>query len=275
MIGIFDSGFGGLTVVRALLDQPALARYHYRYLGDSLHAPYGDKSVEEIFQRLVGGVTFLFEQGCPLVIVACNSASAKALPRLQQEWLPRHYPNYRVLGVIRPVAETIARTGNNRAVGILATAATVESNAYATEINRLNPNITVVQRAAPQLVPLIEAGNGHGHEEITAAVHGYLQPLLAQRIDVLVPACTHYPLIAATISAALPPHVPLLDTGAAVAHALTRYLSRHPELRIQPASAPAVHFFTTGDARRFVTFGTRFLQQPIEHATTVTLYHPL
>lgn len=270
MIGVFDSGFGGLTVLRALLDHPACAQHEYRYLGDSLHAPYGDKTHEEIFEYTARGVTFLFEEGCALVIIACNSASAKALRRLQQEWLPTHYPDRRVLGVIRPTAEAVAARPAYRRIGILATPATVDSNVYAAEIHKLRPDAKVIQQAAPRLAPLIERGETDTAEMTTVLQEG-LKPLLRQSIDVLIPACTHYPLVRSELQSLLPATCDLLDTGNIVADSLHRYLVRHPELDVTPTAKPTVEYYTTGDAERFRELGERFLGEGIEKVRTVTI----
>ncbi len=221
-IGVFDSGLGGVVILKALLDR--LPQYDYVYCGDTRNAPYGDKTHEEIFELTVRGVEFLFSQGCSLVILACNSASAQALRQVQQEWLPTYYPDKKVLGVLIPVAEAIVAAGYER-VGIIATTATITSGAYEREIHKLNPQVQIVSRATPCLVPLVERGQGTD-EEIAVCVGGLRDAL--RDVEVVVPGCTHYPLIARQLEHAL--DKPLFDAPAHIAQAFERYLAKHPEI---------------------------------------------
>ncbi|MHB8904195.1 MAG: glutamate racemase, partial [Patescibacteria group bacterium] len=183
LIGVFDSGLGGLTVLKKFLI--GLPGYHYLYLGDTARVPYGDKSPETIYNYTIQAVEFLFKKDCNLVIIACNTASAQALRKLQQEWLPKNYPKRRVLGVIKPLAEAISKNTTNKRVGIIGTNATINSGAYTREINELNPKLYVYEQAAPLLVPLIEAGRIN-NSETRIILKSYLTTLKAKKINSLV-----------------------------------------------------------------------------------------
>jgi glutamate racemase len=227
MIGVFDSGFGGLTVLKPIHNR--LSQYSTIYLGDNARAPYGVRSQEEIFQFTLEGVRFLFDQGCPLVILACNTASSQALRRIQQEVLPVEYPDRRVLGVVRPASEYLAKHGSR--VGIVATPATVESAAYVHELYKLNPAIKVSQVSCPGLADLIEAGK-HEAPETDSLIKQCTEKLLAadDQIEEVLLACTHYPLVESIFRAHLPESIHLLSQGEIVAASLESYLARHLEI---------------------------------------------
>ena len=275
MIGVFDSGHGGLTVLRALVD--AAPGRPFVYLGDHAAAPYGPRSNEEIHALTLRGVERLFAQGCRLVVLACNTASAVALRPLQQTWLPHAYPGRNVLGVLVPMVEAITRVPwmieapladrlpEPRTVGVFATPATVASGSFAREIGKRAPDVTVVQQACPDLVPLIEEGAPDA--AIRPAVAGYVDALLAQlrgeRLDSVVLGCTHYPLVAHLFAEALPRSVEVLCQPTLVARSLEHYLERHPEYAPPVAPAPVEpRFFTTGDAVRVSELAGRFFGRP-------------
>ena len=243
MLGIFDSGFGGLTVLQPIHEH--LPNLSTIYLGDNARAPYGVRSQEEIYQYTLEGVRFLFEQGCPLVILACNTASAQALSRIQKEVLPDEFPDRRVLGVIRPAAEQLAQNGTD--VGIFATPATVESEAYVEELKKLNPSVRVEQLACPGLTDLIEAGRHEG-ENCNQLTKHFTDELLAKApsITSILLGCTHYPLIEDLFSKHHPEHVKLLSQGSIVAKSLADYLERHPEMLECIDQNSARRYFTTG-----------------------------
>lgn len=222
-IGIFDSGLGGLVIAHSLMS--AVPDYDYVYFGDMAHVPYGDRSQEDIYEFTREGVTYLFEQDCQLVILACNSASAEALRKLQREYLPRYYPDRKLLGVLVPAAEEVGRVTQGR-VGVLATEATVESNAFVKEIRKCFPEAEVFQQAAPKLVPLIEAGNS---DTIESALHEYIAPLLQKQIDTLVLGCTHYPIIKDVVRR-LSPGVRVVSQDEIIPVSLREYLARHSEI---------------------------------------------
>lgn len=249
-IGIFDSGFGGLTVFKSI--SQLLPQYSYTYLGDNARVPYGNRSFETVYQYTKECVFKLFEMGCPLVIVACNTASAKALRSIQQNDLPK---GKRVLGVIRPTTEVINTYTKTKHVGILATQGTVKSDSYKIEIERFHPDITVHQHACPVWVPLVE-NNDLSSEGTHYFVNEDVQALLAQsdKIDTILLACTHYPLLLPTIQAHTPKHVKLVSQGDLVAKSLQEYLQRHPEVEQLCEQESRYNFYTTDDP---VDFGEK------------------
>ncbi len=277
MIGVFDSGHGGLTVLRALVD--ALPNRSFMYLGDHAAAPYGPRSDEEIYARTLSSVEYLFEQGCGLVVLACNTAAAVALRRLQRTWLQKAYPGRNVLGVLVPMVEAITRVPwmvespradrlpEPRTVGVFATAATVASHSFPREIGKRAPDVTVVQQACPDLVPLIE--DGACDSVVWPVVRGYVAALLEQlrgeRLDSVVLGCTHYPLVGHLFAKALPAQVEVLCQPTLVVRSLAHYLERHPEYTLPEHTLPAggegvvnPRFYTTGDAARVSELASRF-----------------
>ena len=229
MIGVFDSGFGGLTILRNL--QKALPQYDYLYLGDNARAPYGSRSFETIFRYTLQAVRELFSRGCPLVILACNTASAKALRSIQQDVLPYEFPDKRVLGIVRPTAEEIGKFSHSGHIGIFGTAGTVSSGSYLIEIKHFYPELQVTQHACPMWVPLVEYGERES-EGAKFFVKKDIDALLAEdpEIDTLLLACTHYPLLEGALRAALPEKVRLVFQGDIVAEKTVDYLRRHPEM---------------------------------------------
>ena len=222
-IGVFDSGLGGMVIMGSLAE--ALPQYDYVYLGDAARVPYGNRSHDLVYQFTVAAVDYLFAHGCGLIIVACNTASAEALRRVQQEYLPTHYPNRRVLGVLIPTAEAAADGGGR--VGVLATAGTVASKAYVREIHKLAPHIEVVQAAAPLLVPIIESGE---MQWIDPILESYLQPLLDQHITKLILGCTHYPVLKEMIRGKVGDDIRVLSQDEIIPSRLADYLQRNHEI---------------------------------------------
>jgi glutamate racemase len=245
-IGIFDSGYGGLTVFRSILQQ--LPGHDYVYLGDTARAPYGNRSFQNIHQYTWECVQWLFKQGCPLVILACNTASAKALRTIQQKDLLNEDPAKRVLGVIRPTAEVIGNYTKTKEIGVLGTKGTVQSGSYLIEIDHFFPGVKVYQQACPLWVPLIENGE-HDKPGADYFVKKYLDQVLAQspNIDALLLACTHYPLLQDKIKAYLPDTIKTIAQGDIVAESLVDYLQRHPEMESSLSKNGAQQFFTTTD----------------------------
>jgi glutamate racemase len=263
MIGIFDSGHGGLTIMKAVAERfPAQP---ITYLGDHAHAPYGDRTGPEIVKLTADGCAYLFDRGCKLVLLGCNTATAVAGRTLQQDWLAEHYPHHKILGVIAPVVETATQTPwyvkepqfpqkyNTDTFALFATTATVQSGVFATEIHKRCPHAQVVSQACPQLVPMIEAGAPR--PEMARVVKDYVQTLMAKAKkapDWAILGCTHYPLVADLFRAALPPQTRLMDQPTSTATALEDYLGRHPEF-MEPnarytAENPAPRIYlTTGD----------------------------
>lgn len=249
-IGVFDSGYGGLTVLRELVDR--LPQYDYLYLGDNARTPYGTRSFETVYHYTLECVTYLFNQGCPLVIVACNTASAKALRTIQQRDLPKMKPGLRVLGVIRPTAEVIGKSTSTGHVGVLGTSGTVASESYPIEIGKFFPDVTVHQQACPMWVPLIE-NNEHRSDGADFFVKRYLDELMAQSssIDTILLGCTHYPLLMDRIKAHVAAGVTVIPQGEIVALSLTDYLQRHPEMETLLSRNGSREFLTTDDADTF------------------------
>ena len=228
MIGVFDSGYGGLTVLKEFVK--LLPEYDYCYFGDNARAPYGTRSFETVYRYTLECVKHLFNQGCRLVILACNTASAKALRTIQQRDLPLFDPQRRVLGVIKPCAEAIGAYTQSGHVGVLGTVGTVQSLSYPIEIAKQNPHIRVFQEACPMWVPLVE-NNEYQKEGADYFVRQHIDNLLQQSpdIDVIVLGCTHYPLLIDKISKYVPSGVHILSAGGIVAESLADYLRRHPE----------------------------------------------
>jgi glutamate racemase len=250
-IGVFDSGYGGLTVLKALADR--LPQYDYIYLGDNARAPYGNRSFETVYQYTLQSVQWLFDQGCPLVVLACNTASAKALRTIQQMDLPRMAPDNRVLGVIRPTTEVVGRYTKTGDVGVLATRGTVLSESYPIEIARFFPDVRVFQQACPLWVPLIE-NNEYDKPGADYFVKAYTDQLMAQspQIDTVLLACTHYPLLREKIAACLPAGSRLISQGEIVADSLADYLHRHPEMEDRISkSGSSPRFYTTDSTEDF------------------------
>ena len=267
-IGIFDSGYGGLTVFKEIARK--LPQYDYVYLGDNARAPYGPRSFDVVYHYTLECVRHLFEKGCNLVILACNTASAKALRSIQQLDLPTMHPSYRVLGVIRPTTERIGAFTKTGQVGILATRGTVVSQSYIIEIEKFFPGIQVYQEACPMWVPLIE-NNEHIGPGADYFVQKYLHGLLSQssEIDTIVLGCTHYPLLMPKIRPLLPEGVQLIAQGDIVANSLADYLQRHPAMEALCSKQGRQTFFTTEspvdfDAKASVFYGQEVRSQRLE-----------
>ncbi len=278
MIGLFDSGHGGLTILKALVER--LPRQGFIYLGDHAFAPYGEKPPATILARSQAGVAALFELGCSLVILACNTAAAIALREMQQNWLPRHYPQGRCLGVLVPIVEAIAQAPwhvreaiadserKPETIGIFATPATVASGAYAREIARRAPQIRVIERACPELVGLIEAGADDSAlaGPVRRHVEALLDELRGAKLDAAVLGCTHYPLIEPLFRAALPAGTRLFSQPERVAQSLIAYLFRHPEAKRFGAQPAPLLAYTTGDHIRVSALASRFFGRHLAFA---------
>ena len=244
MIGVFDSGFGGLTILTEL--QKTLPEYDFLYLGDNARAPYGTRSFSTIYKYTLEAVKTLFDSGCPLVILACNTASAKALRTIQQQDLPLLNPENRVLGIVRPTAESIGLYTKTKHIGILATPGTVSSESYLIEIAHFFPEVKVTQQACPMFVPLVE--NGELHSKGTEYfVQKEIETLFKKdnEIDTILLACTHYPLLAPVIQKYLPEHVQILTQGKIVSQKTVDYLKRHPEIDSKLTKNGKTEYFTT------------------------------
>jgi glutamate racemase len=262
-IGVFDSGYGGLTVLKELVH--TLPDYDYIYLGDNARAPYGTRSFETVYEYTLECVQHLFDKGCQLVILACNTASAKALRSIQQYDLPQIDPDRRVLGVIRPTSEVVGRYTQTNQVGVLGTNGTIASGSYPIEISHFFPDITVHQQACPMWVPLVE-NNEHLNPGADYFVKEYIDRLLqkAPGIDAIILGCTHYPLLMDKLKQFMPPGIQLLAQGQLVADSLGDYLQRHPEMEIRCSKNGTRSFFTTDDTLTFDQQAAIFFGQPVQ-----------
>ncbi|MGE0634925.1 MAG: glutamate racemase [Bacteroidia bacterium] len=249
-IGVFDSGYGGLTVLKEIVK--TLPQYDYLYLGDNARAPYGNRSFETVYQYTLQCVEKLFAMNCNLVIIACNTASAKALRNIQQVDLPKKYPDKRVLGVIRPTTEIVGKYSKTGHVGVLGTKGTVASNSYPIEIEKFFPELYVYQEACPMWVPLVE-NNEFNSIAADYFVKQNLDNLFAksEKIDTIILGCTHYPLLTEKIRKHIPDGLTLLSQGEIVAGSLVDYLKRHPEMEARCSKGGSVDFYTSDSAENF------------------------
>lgn len=261
-IGIFDSGYGGLTVFKQIVKE--LPDYDFLYLGDNARVPYGTRSFETVYRYTLECVRHLFDMGCHLIILACNTASAKALRTIQQNDLPKMKGLKRVLGVIRPTTEIVGDYTLSGHIGVLATQGTVSSQSYVIEIQKFFPEAKVFQQACPLWVPLVES-NEHESPGADYFVEKYLRELTLQSsaIDTIVLACTHYPMLENKIRQFLPENINLFQQGDVVAHSLVDYLRRHPEMDILCSKHGTKKFYTTGATEDFNSKAAIFLGNEI------------
>lgn len=269
-IGVFDSGYGGLTIleeVRALLPH-----YDFYYLGDNARTPYGTRSFELVYEFTRQAVTKMFDMGCPLVILACNTASAKALRTIQQNDLPQLNSENRVLGVIRPTAEVIGRITKSGHVGVLATSGTILSHSYELEIEKIYPEVVVTGEACPMWVPLVE-NREYNSVGADYFVKQHIERLLARDplIDTIILGCTHYPLLIDKIREYTPSHIQLVPQGKYVAESLVDYLRRHPEMDSRCTKNGTCHFFTTECDHKFAESASLFFSSSDIAVSKITL----
>jgi glutamate racemase len=261
-IGVFDSGYGGLTILHGIRQQ--LPQYDYLYLGDNARAPYGPRSFDVVYEFTRQAVQRLFEMGCHLVILGCNTASAKALRTIQQHDLPQWDPERRVLGIIRPTAEVIGGLTESRHVGVLATEGTIRSESYNLEIQKLHPDIQVTGVACPFWVPLVEY-----NEADSPGADYFVKKRIDQimqkdpQIDALILGCTHYPLLMPKILKYLPAGVRIVSQGDYVASSLKNYLERHPQIVQHCSQGGSVHYLTTENPEKFKESAQIFLHEDI------------
>jgi glutamate racemase len=249
-IGVFDSGYGGLTVLKEIVKQ--MPEYDYVYLGDNARAPYGTRSFETVYEYTLECVQQLFNMGCELVVLACNTASAKALRTIQQKDLPRIAPDKRVLGVIRPTTEIVGKYSKTGHVGILGTNGTITSNSYPLEIEKFYPQLIVHQEACPMWVPLVE-NNEFESEGADFFIRKNLDSLLKKdnEIDTIILGCTHYPLLIDKIKKLLPKDITILSQGEIVGKSLVDYLHRHAEIEQKCSKGGKIEFYTTDSPENF------------------------
>ncbi len=268
-IGIFDSGYGGLTILGKIRE--LMPEYDYLYLGDNARAPYGSRSFEVVYEFTLQAVKYLFGEGCHLVILACNTASAKALRTIQQRDLPLLDPTDRVLGVIRPTVESISGLTKTNHIGVLGTPGTIASESYPIEIHKLLPDAIVTSEACPMWVPLVENGE-YDKPGADYFVKKHLDSILGKdpQIDTLILGCTHYPLLESKIKSSLPQPVNVLSQGQYVAASLKDYLYRHPEMDDRCSKNASCRFLTTESPEKFSDMASVFLNVPVD-AERITL----
>ncbi len=266
-IGIFDSGYGGLTVLSGI--KQVMPEYDYIYLGDNARAPYGSRSFESVYEFTLEAVEWFFTQGCHLVILACNTASAKALRTIQQVNLPAIDPHKRVLGVIRPTVECLTGLSQTNHIGVLGTEGTIQSQSYEIEINKLHPALTVTGEACPMWVPLVE-NREFDKPGADYFVKQHIDRLLTKDplIDTLLLGCTHYPLLLPVINRFLPAHMKVISQGSYVANSLKDYLHRHPEMAERCTKNGTVRYFTTESPKKFKQQASLFLNEAVDAERT-------
>ncbi len=271
-IGIFDSGYGGLTILDGIRQR--MPEYDYIYLGDNARAPYGTRSFDVVYEFTLQAVKKLFEMGCPLVILGCNTASAKALRSIQQKYLPTAAPDRRVLGVIRPTAEIVGELSHTKHIGVLATEGTIKSQSYNLEIEKLYPDCTVVGQACPMWVPLVE-NNEFDKPGADYFVKDSLLKLIDQDslIDTIILGCTHFPLLLPKIEQQLAQlstinskssTIKLIPQGQYIAASLEDYLNRHPEMDVRLTRGGTCQYLTTESATKFRESATLFLNEEVD-----------
>ena len=262
-IGVFDSGYGGLTILKEIKKQ--LPEYDFIYLGDNARTPYGTRSFDTVYEYTLECVKWLFTQNCPLVILACNTASAKALRTIQQKDLPKLNGEKRVLGVIRPTAEIIGNYTSSKEIGILGTRGTVQSESYLIEIKNFSPDVKVVQHACPLWVPLVE-NNEYESEGADFFIKKDIEALLKKspKIDTVLLACTHYPLLIKKIKKYLPADIKIISQGEIVAKSLQDYLSRHGEIDVKCSKTTSLQFFTTDSTSDFDKHSELFFGEKVK-----------
>ncbi|MFA5127177.1 MAG: glutamate racemase [Patescibacteria group bacterium] len=261
MIGVFDSGFGGLTIFKAI--EKVLPQYDYIYLGDNARAPYGNHSQAVIYEYTRQAVDYLFAEKCELIILACNTASAEALRKLQQDYIPKNYKGKNILGVIRPLAEEAAILSKNKIIAVLGTRSTIESNSYVRELQLQYKKIQVVQQACPLLVPLIEE-NWEKAPETKMVIKKYVRPVKSHHPDVVILGCTHYGWVQKDMQRYFGGQIKVLDSGQIVAKKLQEYLERHAEYASPAKSKPRRIFLTTDSADKFESAAKKYLGRPIK-----------
>lgn len=261
-IGVFDSGFGGLSILREI--RRVMPQYDYLFLGDNARAPYGTRSFQLVYEFTLQAVKYLFDQGCQLVILACNTASAKALRTIQQRDLPVIDPSRRVLGVIRPTVEAVGEKTATGHIGVFGTPGTIASNSYDIEIGKLYPDFKVYGHACPMWVPLVENSESDG-DGADYFVKKDVDALLGEcaDIDTVILGCTHYPLLLDKIKKYMPQDVNVVAQGDIVAHSLQDYLQRHPDMDERCSKGGSCRYLTTDDADKFNALGSIFVNAEV------------
>ena len=260
-IGVFDSGFGGIDILRGIIKE--LPMYNYLYLGDTARAPYGARSEEIIYEFTKQAVDFLFTNNCQFIIFACNTVSSNTLRKIQQEYLPKYYPQKRVLGVLVPLAEEAINKTKNQKIGVIATERTVQSKAFIKELKKANPKVKVFQNSCPLLVPIVEAGEQNS-KAIKIILKNYLKPLRKNNIDTLILGCTHYGILENQIKKIIGLKITTISGSRAVPKKLKDYLKRHPEIEQKLSKNSVIKFYTTDLTKKFELLGSKFFGHKIK-----------
>lgn len=262
-IGVFDSGFGGLTILDGIRQR--MPQYDYIYLGDNARTPYGTRSFDVVYEFTLQAVKKLFSFGCPLVILGCNTASAKALRSIQQKYLPLNAPDRRVLGVIRPTAEIVGQLSETHHIGVLATEGTIRSDSYSIEIEKLYPGSIITGQACPMWVPIVE-NNEFDKPGADYFVNDSIQKLLDKDpdIDTIILGCTHYPLLMDKINLYCPKHIKIVPQGKYIAESLENYFVRHPEMKKRITTNGTCKYFTTESRTKFRECASLFLKEDVQ-----------
>jgi glutamate racemase len=267
-IGFFDSGFGGVNILREVVKK--MPNYNYIYLGDTARVPYGTRSKEAVYEFTKQAVDFVFSHDCDLLIFACNTASSYALKKIQREYLPKKYPGKKVLGVLVPsVQEATNKTKNNR-VGIIATEGTVGSGVFIREFFKLNPKIKFFQNACPLLVPIVESGEDN-HVIADLILEKYLRPILRKNIDTLILGCTHYGILENKIRKIIGSNINIVSGGRVIPKRLSEYLDRHPEIVKNLGKNKKIKFYSTDLTKKFSILGSKFFGKKFK-AEKVSLF---
>ena len=259
-IGVFDSGFGGLDILKGIVRK--LPEYNYIYLGDTARTPYGTRSKEIVYEFTKQAVDFLFKKNCEFIILACNTASSDALRKIQREYLPKYHPKRKVLGVLIPAAEEAVHISRNRKIGVIATEGTVKSGSFVRELKKLERNVKVFQKDCPLLVPVVEAGE-ENRKATELILKSYLTPLKSKDIDTLILGCTHYGILENKIKKIMGPKIRLVSEGKVVAKSLQDYLKRHKEIETKLGRNKVRRFYSTDLTDKFKTLGSKFFSKKI------------
>lgn len=260
-IGVFDSGFGGIDILRGIVKE--LPEYNYIYLGDTARSPYGTRSSVLVYEFTKQAVDFLFKSNCELVIFACNTASSDALRKIQQEYLPKNYPNKKVLGVLIPAVEEAVKNTKNKKIGVIATEGTVKSCSFIEEIKKLDSSIKVFQKACPLLVPIVEAGEQNS-KAVNLILKDYIKNLTKNNIDTLILGCTHYGILENKIKNITGKNIKIISEAKIVPKKLKDYLKRHSEIENKLKKNMSVDFYSTDLTDKFITLGSKFFGKKIK-----------
>lgn len=269
MIGVFDSGYGGMTVLKELLK--VLPQYDYMYLGDNARTPYGNRSHDSVKKFTEEGVKYLFKQGCVLILIACNTASAQVLRELQEEYLRKpNVKDRKILGVIKPIVEESVKITKNNRVGVVGTRSTINAKSYEVELHHLDPDIKVCSKACPLLVPLVEE-DWIKKPETKMILKKYLRPVKSCNIDTLILGCTHYPLLLKDFRRIMGKKIKVPSPGVIIAKSMEDYLERHPEIETQLGKKGKRIYCTTDDPQKFQKMGSNFLGRKIDDVVKVDI----